>query len=129
MAGDCYVTDLMEGESLERAGRPAAAGRLYGALAAREPWNPWAPMRLGRLALAGGDREEAARQFARVIELVPASAEAAALLASATAPRPRRVVRPGPAAPSRRTRAAARRPARGFQSWPPPRRGETHERD
>src|SRR5207249_7194105 len=53
--GECHATDLMEAEHCERAGDARAASRLYARLAAREPWNPWPFLRLGRLALEAGD--------------------------------------------------------------------------
>ena len=125
VAGECYATDLMEGEQCEFAGRLAAARRIYERLAAREPWNPWPLLRLGRMALASGDAAAAERLFAEVATQVPEFADARILRARAL----RALGREDEAGvllsipPGSATGAARRKRRRGFQSYPPPRDG------
>ena len=119
LVGECHATDLMEAELCEREGDTARAQRLYAALAAREPWNAWPHLHLGRLALETGDPRGAEAHLSAALALVPESSEAHRLReACRDAGRPTSGA--GSKAPPSRS-AGGRRPSRGFQSWPPPR--------
>ena len=117
LVGDCHTTDLMEAELFERENDEPWAERLYAGLAAREPWNPWPRLHLGRLALAAADPARAEDHITAALALVPESADARGLLEECRSPAtglPKARRRPGPA-------TGTRRGARGFQSYPPPR--------
>jgi len=121
LVGDCHATDLMEAELCEREEDAAGAERLYADLAAREPWNPWPRLHLGRMALAGADPAGAEAHLTAALALVPESSDARGLLEqcrSGSAPR-RKGKTPVPA-PAGARPSGARRGARGFQSYPPP---------
>lgn len=83
LVGDCHALDLAEAAVLARQGRPRGAERVLERLAAREPWNPWGPLELGRLSLAAGRFAEAAGRLRRAAAAVPRNPEVHALLGDA----------------------------------------------
>ncbi len=83
--GDCHALDLAEAALLERMHRPGDARRVLERLASREPWNPWAPLRLGRLHLAAGRVREAVERFRETADAVPRLPEARSLLGDSLA--------------------------------------------
>lgn len=129
VGGECYATDLMQGESLEMAGRHEDAKELYARLAGREPWNPWPYLRLGRMALRG-DPVEADRLLSRAMELAPEFADVRMLKAEALRSMGNRAAadaleKSTQAAETQRSpskpRSGSPSGKRGFQSHPPPR--------
>jgi anaerobic magnesium-protoporphyrin IX monomethyl ester cyclase len=121
--GECHAADLMEGESLEASGGTTQAESIYRRLAVREPWNPWPFLRLGRLALDGGDFARAERFFAAVLERVPAFADARYLRAAALRGlgREREAKEVLAELPLPGSGEGSRKIRRGFQSYPPAR--------
>jgi radical SAM superfamily enzyme YgiQ (UPF0313 family) len=81
--GDCHALDLAEADLLEAAGKPGEALGPLLRLKAREPWNPWAPLRLGKLHLAASRFGEAAARLREAVEAVPKHPEPHALLGDA----------------------------------------------
>ncbi len=81
--GDCHALDLAEADLLEAAGKPGEALGPLLRLEAREPWNPWAPLRLGKLHLAASRFGEAATRLREAVKAVPKHPEPHALLGDA----------------------------------------------
>ncbi len=70
--GDCWVTDILEGDYYLDEERHDRALECYRAAAGRHPQNPWPFLRMGKARFMSGRYQEAERDFAAVIEIVPA---------------------------------------------------------
>ncbi|MCU0845698.1 MAG: cobalamin-dependent protein [Spirochaetes bacterium] len=69
---DCWVTDILEGDYYLDEERYDRALECYRAAAGRHPQNPWPFLRMGKARFMSGRYQEAERDFAAVIEIVPA---------------------------------------------------------
>ncbi len=71
-AGDCWVTDILEGDYWLDQEEYVKSGSLYRSVTRQHPHNAWGYMRLGKLHFHAGNFGEAAGNFRRVSELAPA---------------------------------------------------------
>ena len=71
LLGYCFVTELLQGEALEREGDWEGALKLYRGMVRREPENPWGWLQLGALQGKGGDFAGAIRAYEKLARLVP----------------------------------------------------------
>jgi radical SAM superfamily enzyme YgiQ (UPF0313 family) len=68
---DCWVTDILEGDYHLDEGSFGRALELYKTAARRHPRNPWPFLRMGKAHFMSENYEDAERDFASVIDLVP----------------------------------------------------------
>ncbi|HSV97718.1 MAG TPA: cobalamin-dependent protein [Spirochaetota bacterium] len=69
--GNCWVTDILEGDFHLDGERHDRALERYRAAARRHPLNPWPFLRMGKARFMSGRYQEAERDFAFVTEIVP----------------------------------------------------------
>ncbi|WP_224963285.1 B12-binding domain-containing radical SAM protein [Geomonas subterranea] len=71
LVGYCFVTELLQAETLEQEGDWEGAVRLCKGMTRQEPDNPWGWLQLAGLQERGGDLEGAARSYRKLAQLVP----------------------------------------------------------
>jgi anaerobic magnesium-protoporphyrin IX monomethyl ester cyclase len=72
VGGECWVTDILEGDYYLDEERYDDAARCYGRVMSRFPRNPWGFFRMGKLHFMKGYFPEAEEFYARLVKLVPA---------------------------------------------------------
>lgn len=71
VVGDCWVTDILEGDYYLDNERYPEASRVYSKVMKTMPDNPWGYMRYGKLHFTIGDYETAMESFLEVTKIVP----------------------------------------------------------
>lgn len=71
LLGYCFVTEMLEAESLEQAGDWEGALRICRGMTRREPDNPWGALLVAGLCERAGDLDGAVRAWQAVLKLVP----------------------------------------------------------
>lgn len=71
VAGDCWVTDILEGDYYLDNEMYPEASHVYAKVMNAMPDNPWGYMRYGKLHFAMGDFETAMESFFEVTKIVP----------------------------------------------------------
>lgn len=72
VGGDCWVTDILEGDYYLDGERYDLALDRYRSAADRHPRNPWPFLRMGKARFMSERYQEAERDFASVTDIVPA---------------------------------------------------------
>lgn len=71
VAGDCWVTDILEGDYYLDNEMYPEASHIYAKVINAMPENPWGYMRYGKLHFTMGDYETAMESFLEVTKIVP----------------------------------------------------------
>jgi tetratricopeptide (TPR) repeat protein len=69
--GECWVTDLLEGDYYFDEEKERSAEQCYLSLVSKYPLNPWGYLRMGKLSFRGARFETAEMHFTKVTELLP----------------------------------------------------------